>query len=452
MPFSKDFLWGAATASVQVEGAAREDGKGESIWDVAMRKPGYVQDGSSPDPACDHYHRYREDIGIMKQIGLNSYRFSISWSRILPDGTGKINSKGLDFYDRLTDELLENGIEPFPTLFHWDYPYPLMQRGGWLNPDSPKWFAEYTKAVVEKLSDRIKSWFTINEPQCFIGHGYLTGRHAPGLALEPREGFAALHNCLLGHGLAVRTIREYSKQPAFIGMAPQGNVSYPFTETPENIEAARQRTFREGTTLMENAWWMDSVYFGVYPEKSLREIGADTSIVGPDDMKIISSPLDFFGCNMYNGAPTVMGKNGYETVPRPIGGPDNTCEWPVDFDILYWCGKFFYERYKLPVIVAENGIPLNDWIAFDGKVHDAGRIDFLLRGLNSFERAADEGIPLKGYFVWSFMDNMEWYRGFKKRFGIVYVDYQTQKRIIKDSGLWYAGRISEWKKLYGIKP
>ena len=450
MPFSKDFLWGAATASFQIEGASHEDGKGDSIWDVAMRKPGYVHDGSTPDVACDHYHRYKEDVGIMKAIGLNSYRFSLSWPRILPEGTGKINEKGLDFYDRLTDELLENGIEPFPTLFHWDYPYALMQKGGWLNPDSPKWFAEYTEAVVKRLSDRVKNWFTMNETQCFIGHGYVTKRHPPHLDLQPREAFVPMHNCLLGHGLAVRAIRAHTKQKACAGIAPQGNVSYPFTETPENIEAARQRTFREGDTMLENTWWMDPIYLGNYPEKTLREIGADTSIIGAEDMKIISEPLDFFGCNMYNGAPTIMGENGFEVVPRPIGGPDNTCDWPVDFDVLYWCAKFFHDRYGLPIVVAENGVPLNDWICHDHKVHDGQRTDFLLRGLRSYERAADEGIPLMGYFAWSFMDNMEWFRGYKKRFGIVYVDYETQERIIKDSGLWYAERIREWKKIYGF--
>lgn len=450
MPFPKSFLWGAATAALQIEGASHEDGKGESIWDVAMRKPGYVQDGSTPDVACDHYHRYREDVAIMRQIGLNSYRFSISWPRVMPEGTGRINEKGLDFYDRLTDELLENGIEPFATLFHWDYPYPLMQKGGWLNPDSPKWFAEYTKAVVERLSDRVKHWFTMNEPQCFIGHGYVTGLHAPMLKLQPREAFVPIHHCLLGHGLAVRTIRQYAKQKPDIGMAPQGNVSYPLTETPLNIEAARQRTFREGVTMMENAWWMDPVYLGTYPENSLKAICADTSVIHDGDMEVISSPLDFFGCNMYNGAPTIMGENGYEAAPRPFGCPDNACEWPVDFDVLYWCARFFYDRYHLPIVVAENGVALNDWVSGDGMVHDSNRVDFMRRGLCSFERAADEGIPLKGYFAWSFLDNMEWYKGYKKRFGLVYVDYETQKRTMKDSAIWYGRRIAQWKNFYHI--
>ncbi len=438
MAFDKNVIFGAAAASFQIEGAAEADGKGRSIWDVYCDRPGLVTEGHTGKIACDHYNRYKEDVRIMKQLALKAYRYSISWCRVMPDGKGAVNQKGLDFYDKLTDELLENGIEPYVTLFHWDYPQELMKRGGWMNPDSPKWFAEYSQVVVDKLSDRVKNWFTINEPTCFIGHGYSRSRHAPGYSLGLEDTLNATHNTLLGHGMAVSVIRDRAKIKPSIGFAPQGLVAYPDTPTPENIEAARQYMFAVRNGVINNSWWMDPIYLGEYPKDGVELFGKAMPEIGAEDMKLISQPLDFCGFNTYGGTPIIMGVDGKPMeAERPVGHPEGSREWSVDFDSLYWGAKYFYDRYKLPILLAENGVPTCDWISEDGAVHDMQRVDFLSRNLKSLEKAYDEGIPVHGYMQWSFMDNMEWYVGYTKRFGIVYVDYATQKRTIKDSGYWY---------------
>ncbi|MDD3832685.1 MAG: GH1 family beta-glucosidase [Oscillospiraceae bacterium] len=439
MSFSKDFVWGAATAAYQIEGAIEEDGKGLSVWDVACRREGYVKQGHTGQTACDHYHRFDGDVDIMKQIGLHAYRFSVSWPRVLPEGIGRVNEKGLDFYDRLVDELLKHDIEPYLTLFHWDYPHELFKRGGWLNPDSSQWFAEYTRVIVDRLSDRVHNWFTLNEPQCFINFGHLTGRHAPCLKLELGEALLASHNALLAHGKAVQTIRQYGKTPAKIGWAPQGHISYPISDSEEDLDAARKNMFAiKQKNLSSNTWWMDPVYKGEYPADGLELFGSSMPTIRQDDMEIISQPLDFFGANCYNGYPVKSDENGNSVFGgREVGHPESVGEWPVTFDCLYWGAKFFYERYGLPFVVAENGMPNCDWVATDGHVHDGPRVDFLYRNIAGLMKAANEQIPLGGYFCWSLMDNMEWMHGYTKRFGLVHVDYITQKRTIKDSGHFY---------------
>ena len=448
MAFNKDFVWGAAAASYQIEGAAFEDGKGLSNWDIFCRREGRIFQGQTGETACDHYHRYADDIAIMKEIGLRGYRLSLSWCRILPSGTGKINQKGIEFYDKLINELLNNGIEPYITLFHWDYPNELQKRGGWLNPDSPKWFSEYVKVVVEHFSDRVKNWFTINEPQCFIGFGYGGTRHAPAWGLGVKDTLSAAHNVLLAHGMAVSVIRTYSKQKAKIGFVPQGLVSFPETITDKNIEASKIDMFSvKERSVHNNVWWMDPIYKGEYPKDGVELFGSCMPKIGSDDMKIISQPLDYFCINTYGGTPVYMDKDGaVQPAKRFDGYPENSREWPLDFDALYWGAKFFYERYRLPILIAENGISLCDWVCLDGKVHDTQRIDFMERNILALQKAYNEGIPMHGYFVWSFMDNMEWMAGYAKRFGLVYVDYRTQKRIIKDSGLWYAKFIKDFYK------
>lgn len=440
MTFDKSFVWGAATAAYQIEGAYKDDGKGLSIWDVFCTQEGRIFQGQTGNIACDHYHHYKEDVQLMREMGLKAYRFSISWPRVLPDGTGRINEKGLDFYDKLVNELIANGIEPYVTLYHWDYPYELQKKGGWLNPDSPKWFAEYTQVIVDRLSDRVKNWFTLNEPQCFIGLGHFDTRLAPGLKLSVKELLTAAHNTLLAHGMAVSVIRQRSKQKANIGFAPQGLVSFPATVCEADIQAAKQEMFsvKKERPVNNNVWWMDPVYKGEYPEEAWKLFEKEMPVIGPDDMKLISQPLDYFAINTYGGTPVFMNESGKpELLKRYDGYPENAREWPLDFDALYWGAKFFYERYKLPILMAENGIPTCDWVHLDGKVHDTNRIDFLQRNIMSLEKAAGEGVPMHGYFVWSLLDNMEWYTGYAKRFGLIYVDYPTSKRIIKDSGLWY---------------
>ena len=439
MSFKKDFVWGAATAAYQIEGAAFEDGRGLSVWDTCCEREGFVKDWHSGALACDHYHRYKEDVQLMKKIGLQAYRMSISWPRILPEGVGKINSKGLDFYDRLIDELLENNIEPYITLFHWDFPQELFYKGGWLNRDSSDWFAEYTRVVAEKLSDRVKFWFTENEPQCYINLGYNTGFHAPGLKLGFRETLLAAHNSLLAHGKAVQVLRQCSKQPAEIGYAPVGIVSFPATNSEKDIQAARTKMFSiEEPTLWNNTWWMDPVILGNYPEDGLKVFEQWLPEIKTDDMKTICQPIDFLGVNIYHGSKTIMNdKLQAEHTKNKVGHEQTLIRWSVTPESLYWGPKFLNERYGKSIIVTENGLSNVDWVSLDGKVHDPQRIDFLNRYLREYQRAAEDGVDLKGYFSWSLMDNFEWTEGYNERFGLIHVDYETQKRTIKDSGYWY---------------
>ena len=441
MEFPKDFLWGAATAAYQIEGAAYEDGKGLSVWDAFCRKENAIWNNQNGDVACDHYHRFQEDVGLMQQIGLKAYRFSISWPRVLPAGTGQINPAGLDFYDKLVDELLAAGIQPFATLFHWDFPQDLYKRGGWLNPASSDWFAEYTRVVVERLGDRVGQWMTLNEPQVFALLGHQVGRHAPGLQLSFADVLQIAHNALLAHGKSVQTIRAYSKLAAKVGLAPSHQGAIPWdANDPENIETARDFTFRiSGRMLWGMSWWMDPVFFGEYPADGLELFEADLPDISPEDMTTINQPLDFFGFNLYTGNYVRRNPDGsfqFEHYHDPNDAL-TAMEWPVSPEALYWAAKFMWERYQKPIYITENGMANCDWVALDGKVHDPQRIDFTQRYLLALRRAIAEGAQVAGYFYWSLMDNFEWGFGFKRRFGLVYVDYETQERVLKDSAHWY---------------
>lgn len=439
MSFPRDFVWGAATAAYQIEGAAFEDGKGLSVWDTCCKKEGFVKDGDSGNIACDHYHRYKEDVQLMKEMGLKAYRLSISWPRVLPEGIGKVNEKGLEFYDKLVDELLSNGITPYITLFHWDYPHELYKKGGWLNPDSSDWFAEYTKVVIERLSDRVTHWITENEPQCYINLGHHRGIHAPGLKLDMSEVLLAAHNSLLAHGKAVEVIRKYAKKPCEIGYAPVGSVSFPETNSLKDIEAAKSAMFNiKEPNLWNNSWWMDPIFLGRYPEEGLKVFEPWMPKIKAGDMKIIGQPIDFLGVNIYHGQKVRMGENGtVEAVRKDIGYNQTAIKWPVTPEALYWGPKFFYERYGKPIIITENGLSNTDWVSLDGKVHDPQRIDFLHRYIREYKRAAEDLVAVKGYFCWSLMDNFEWAEGYNERFGLIHVDYTTQKRTLKDSAYWY---------------
>lgn len=443
MSFAEDFTWGVATSAYQIEGAAEEDGKGLSIWDMYCKENGKVFSGHTGDIACDHYHRFKEDIKLMKKMGIKAYRFSISWPRVIPNGVGEVNEKGLAFYDTLVDALLENGIEPYVTLFHWDYPYALHKRGGWMNPESPKWFAEYAKVIVERLSDRVKYFITLNEPQCFVGIGYSTGIHAPGLKQSIADTLLIAHHALLAHGLAVRTMRKHALKDIQIGYAPTAAVRYPGGQSESDIEAARRDMFEMPKELNDDwawnvPWWNDPVFFGKYPEDGVKLFGEHMPPIGPEDMGIISTPIDFLGHNIYNGYSIKAGENGEsEFIERHPGYARTGMDWPITPEVLYWGPKFLYERYKKPIYITENGMSAIDTVSLDGKVHDPNRIDFLHRYLLELQKAATEGIDIRGYFQWSFMDNFEWAEGYKQRFGLVYVDYNTQERIIKDSGYWY---------------
>jgi beta-glucosidase len=437
MNFPKDFVWGASSSSYQIEGAAYEDNKGLSVWDVFCERDGVIKGNHTGEVACDHYHLYKQDVKLMKEIGLKAYRFSITWPRVIPNGIGPINSKGLDFYDRLVDELLSNDIIPYVTLFHWDYPNELYKIGGLLNSDSPKWFAEYVKVVVERLSDRVNHWLTLNEPKWFVYLGHYTGENAPGLKLDLNLVFLAMHNALLSHGMGVRAIRNYSKQPCEVGFAPDPTIYIPYTNSKEDIEAAKKHMFSV-TDLFSNGLWSDPIYFGKYSDEVFDVYGKYMPNIKQDDLKIISQPLDFFGLNHYSAERIQADSNGNPTVvPPPLGAPKSSLDWDVTPESLYWGPKFFYERYKLPIIITENGMSNLDWVSLDGAVHDTQRIDYLHRYLIECKRAMNEGVAIKGHFAWSVTDNFEWVGGYDKRFGLIYVDFETQKRTIKDSGYWY---------------
>lgn len=445
MGFAKDFVWGAATSSYQIEGTGRDSGKGQNIWDVFTKEPGRVYEGHTGDIACDHYHRFREDVAYMKELGLKGYRFSIDWSRVLPEGTGKVNEKGIDFYNALIDELLEQGIEPYITLYHWELPYEIYKRGGWMNPEIVEWFGQYARLVAERFSDRVKYFFTLNEPQCFVGLGFLQGCHAPGVKAPLRDTFEMVHNALKAHGRAVQMLRAYGKQNVQIGYAPTSGMCYPEKETPKDIEAARKALFALPDDLSNwtwnVSWWSDPVILGKYPEEGMKKYEKYLPVITDEDMKLISQPIDFYGQNIYNGRCIRMGTDGRpEEVRRPAGFPKTATNWPVTPEALYWGPKFLYERYRKPIYITENGMACHDTVSQDGKVHDPNRIDFLARYLKNLKRAAEE-IDIRGYFQWSLMDNFEWDKGYAERFGIIYVDFETQERIWKDSAYWYRDLI-----------
>lgn len=448
MGFKKDFVWGAATASYQIEGAWNEDGKGLSIWDVFSHEPNKICEGHTGDVACDHYHRYKQDVKLMKQLGIKAYRFSISWPRLIPNGVGKLNPKGVEFYSNLIDELLENGIEPYITLFHWDYPYELYKKGGWLNDDSVNWFADYAARVAELFSDRVKNFITFNEPQCFIGESYLGAAHAPGLRVSYKDVFQMCHNVLKAHGAAVISLRKNAKQPIKIGYAPTGTVCYPSSENEADIEAARKNMFKcnyiNNGVMWNISWWSDPVILGKYPQDGLELYKEYLPEITDEDMKLINQPIDFFGSNIYNGEEVKSDSNGNPViVARKIGHGKTAIQWTVTPESLRWGPRFYYERYKLPFFITENGMSAHDVVSLDGKVHDPNRIDFLNRYLIELEKATDDGVDIGGYFQWSFMDNFEWAKGYTERFGLVYVDYETQQRIPKDSAYWYKNWIEE---------
>ncbi len=440
MSFPKNFLWGTATSSYQIEGGVFEDGKGRSIWDEFTHTPGNINDNSTGDVACDHYHRFREDVKLMAELGIKNYRFSISWPRILPQGTGEINPAGVKFYSDLVDCLLENGIRPFVTLYHWDMPAALHRKGAWLNDEMPEWFAEYTRAVADALGDRVKDFFTINEPQCIIGNGYTNADHAPGVIYPMGDKVRMIHNLLKSHGRAVQVLRERVADVR-VGYAPCGFGPIPYTDSADDIEACRQQYFSmpaEDRGLCWNvAWYSDPVCLGAYPEEGLKRFGKYLPQGWEADMALIHQPLDYYAQNIYQGRVYRAGAQGPEMVPFPDGHPKTAINWPITPEALYWGPKFLHERYGLPIVITENGMSAHDAISLDGYVHDPNRIDYIHRYLLCLRRAIEDGVDVRGYFYWSLMDNFEWGFGYQERFGLVYVDYPTQRRIPKDSALWY---------------
>ena len=440
MGFPKNFIWGAASSDYQIEGAYDEDGKGPGIWDALSA--GHVKHGENGNAACDHYHRYKEDVAIMKELGLKAYRFSVSWPRVMP-GEGEINEAGIRFYQNLAQELLDAGITPMCTLFHWNLPMWLHEKGGWRSEAVSDYFAEYAKVVVDALSDKVSYWMTINEPLCFVANGYLTGDHAPfERALDDSADMSKIiptmsalsRNALLAHGKAVKAIRENAKLTPRVGMALNGDIITPRGGSREEIAAARKMTFPENAVFSNLNWWADPMIRGTAPAM-LADVLSD------EDRKIICQPLDFFGFNCYNSANynEYAGKNEhvYQGMPR------TAMDWPITPDVLYWAAAFIHERYGLPVLITENGMANLDFVMSDGKVHDPQRIAFMEAYISGLKKAVEEGVPVLGYLYWSIMDNFEWAEGYDKRFGLIHVDYRTQKRTLKDSAYWYADLIRE---------
>ncbi len=438
--FPDGFLWGTATSAYQVEGAAFEDGRGVSIWDVFSREGGKTADGGTGDISVDHFHRYKEDIALMKAMGAGAYRFSIAWPRIFPDGRGTLNPKGFDFYDRLVDALLAEGIEPYATLYHWDLPQKLQTLGGWEQRDTADAFADYAAVVAAKLSDRVKNFFTLNEILTFVEQGYDDGRFAPGLKLPLDRVIQVRHHAVLAHGLAVQAIRANAKPGTRVGPAENIATAVPAIETEDNIRAA-ERVTRE-----LNAAYLTVMMEGRYTDAYLAACRVAAGTVAPRfteaELKIIASPVDFVGLNVYAPTQYVLANDappGHLSPPLPASFPHMQSPWlTVAPETLYWAPRHAASLWKIEnLIITENGTSAVDTPGPDGHVYDLDRVMYLRNCLTQLARATEEGVPVRGYFHWSLLDNFEWADGYRTRFGLVHVDFQTLKRTPKLSADFY---------------
>ncbi len=432
LTFPNHFLLGAATAAYQVEGAAHEDGRAPSIWDTFCRIPGKVRHGDTGDIACDHYHRLGEDLDLIAALGLQAYRFSIAWPRVMPDGNGKVNQKGLDFYRRLLDGLKSRDVVPMATLYHWDLPQTLQDKGGWLNRDTADRFADYVSTMAAAFGNDVAFWVTLNEPWCSAFAGHLEGRHAPGLT-DLASAVAAAHHLLLAHGLAVRALRA-ADVTGQVGIALNLSDVVPATSQAEDVVAAAR------VDGYENRWFLDPLLRGGYPEDMLAWYGqqADLSAIRQEDFEVIRARVDFVGINYYERKLVSRGDGVNGAQRQPPEGPLTAGGLPVRPDGLsHILNRVHSEYTNLPLYVTENGAAFNDYVDPEGGVDDIERIAFLDRHLRSVQAAILAGIDVRGYFVWSLMDNLEWADGYGRRFGIVYVDFRTQTRIPKASAEWY---------------
>jgi beta-glucosidase len=445
--FPDGFLWGSATASYQVEGAVHEDGRGVSIWDTFSHTPGKTHDGDTGDVADDYYHRYKEDISLMRDLGLKTCRFSIAWSRIFPNGTGAPNPKGVDFYDRMVDELLAQGIQPYCTLYHWDLPQALEDKGGWQNRDTAVAFADYAGYTAGHLSDRVKHFMTMNEIRTFTELGYRDGSHAPGVKVDAAQFAQVCHYAVLGHGLAVQAIRAKAKSGTQVGLADNVTPAVPVIENAENIAAA-EKGIRE-----MNAMYLTVIEEGKYTEGYLRRLGKNAPKFTTEELQIIGSKLDFTGINIYqptwvrapldsekqNAPASSYIPDGFTIVEMPSSYPHMFSSWlTIGPEALYWGPKLVNKLWeKNAIYITENGASSADVVATDGHVWDTDRVMYLRNYLTQLQRAVADGVPVKGYFLWSLLDNYEWADGYEKRFGITYVDFKTQKRTPKLSSYLY---------------
>ncbi len=441
MSFPKNFIWGAACASYQCEGAWDCDGKGANIWDDFSHESGHIKHGDTGDVACNFYHLYKDDIQLMKKLGIKAYRFSLNWARILPEGTGEVNEAGLRYYENLIDELNKNGIEPWITLYHWDLPSALEEKGGWLARETVDAFENFAKIVGERFSGKVKKYMTINEPQCAAMLGYGIGVHAPGKKLPKEYLIKIMHHLVLAHAVGMKALKAASKTPIEVGTVTCGSMCYTNSGTRKAVEAVDKATF----TLSEENWafthnvYLDPIFFGRYDvsETTPEFIKRFSNNVSKADWELIkASKPDFLGLNIYNGDEV---DEGGERIKRYPGFPLTAVKWPVTPKVMRCGPNSIARRYPgLPIYITENGLSCNDRVYQDGKVHDIDRIDFLDMYLKELANSISDGTPIKGYLHWSFLDNFEWGEGYDERFGIVYVDYRDQKRTLKDSAYWYA--------------
>jgi len=437
--FPTGFLWGAATASYQIEGAHDEAGKGESIWDRFSHTPGKIWGGDTGDVACDHYHRVAEDVALMQKLGLQAYRFSVSWPRILPQGKGKVNRAGIEFYDRLVDRLMDVGIVPFVTLYHWDLPQALQDMGGWANRDVAYYFRDYAAIVADALGDRVRHWITHNEPWVTAVLGYMTGVHAPGIA-DPRQAVQAARHLLLSHGEAIRALREMLDDDAQLGITLNFSPAYPATDSPEDAVAVQK------ADAFSNRWFLDPVFRGHFPEELRERFSGEMEEWPPDDLAAMAAPIDFLGVNYYSRQVVRADPSqraGYRSV-RVQGSKYTDMDWEIFPQGLYDLLTRLQRDYNPAALyITENGAAFRDVLEPGRRVRDQERIDYLHDHFIKAYEAIQAGVKLRGYFVWSLMDNFEWAYGYAKRFGIIYVDYETCERIPKDSARWYHDVIAE---------
>jgi beta-glucosidase len=446
--FPPDFLWGTATSAYQIEGATHEDGRGVSIWDQFAATPGMTYQGHTGDVAADHYHRMQEDVALMHKLGLGAYRFSISWPRVLPEGTGVVNARGLDFYDRLVDALLARDITPLATLYHWDLPLALHDRGGWLNRDTALAFADYAEQVARRLGDRVGWWVTHNEPWCAAFLGYGIGAHAPGM----RDMYAACvagHHILLSHGLALPRLRTYTRRGSQLGITLNLGPIYP---DDDNIETLRSV---ERADRFVNRWFLDPIFRGSYAEGLFTDLEVPSPLIENDDLHLIAAPIDFLGVNYYSrkvvrarkvpSQTSEIAPRGYEEVAQVPGASYTQmgAGWEIYpaglTDLLV---RLKHDYAPDAIVVTENGAAFDDQWDGNSHVNDPQRLYYVREHIQALKRALAQGVPLRGYFLWSLLDNFEWSEGYSKRFGMIYVDYSTQRRIVKKSGHWYAGFVT----------
>ena len=433
MSLDKNFIWGVSCSAYQIEGAENEGGRGESVWDSKFTK-GKILGDMDGKIACDHYHRYKEDVALLKNFGIKNYRFSVSWSRIIPDGTGDINPQGVEFYKKLIDELINAHITPWVTLFHWDLPRKLYEKGGYLNPEISGWFANYAEKVVEIFGARVSNYIIMNEPQCIVEEGHFSGTHAPFLQLSRKETFTVAHNLLLCMGKAEKVMRKAAKHKLNIGIALCFTPIMPTKE--EDKELALKYNFLPSGDFWDGCYFTDALIKGEFTDDYKEWFKEYDYNPSAEDMKIIKSDLDFFCANFYRGFYIEKTANGIKRKSALPTDDFTATNWAVTPEAVDYLIEYYYNRYKMPIILSENGVALSEWKTLEGDIPDDMRIDYMKRHIERVKKMAEK-YPVKGYFYWSFTDNFEWAYGYSKRFGLVYVDYKTLERIPKKSAYWY---------------